>query len=338
MGKAQVLLIALTALAAISLYNLADNAEPQKETMFNIWMNEYGKVYADVGERTYRMGVWLENYAYVQKHNARHAAGQETYSLEMNEFADMPSEEFGQRYLMTDYKYEMPEVTSKCTGKQAPSTSLPDSVDWATKGAVTPIKNQGQCGSCWAFSTTGSVEGANFLSKKSLSSFSEQQLVDCSHSYGNNGCQGGLMDYAFYYIIDNGITLESKYTYKGIQGKCAYTDADKAASISDCTDVTVNSEKALMAAINQQPVSVAIQANHLSFQLYKKGVYTGNCGTNLDHGVLAVGYGTDSGKDYFKVKNSWGAGWGNDGYIWIQRTGDGKGKCGIQMAASFPIA
>lgn len=254
----------------------------------------------------------------------------------MNSFADMTSEEFGAKHmgLISDLK-----VTDKCTGKQAPTTNLPTEVNWADKGAVTPVKNQGQCGSCWAFSTTGSLEGSHFLSTSKLSSFSEQQLVDCSSSYKNQGCNGGLMDQAFFYIKDNGITLEATYPYKGVGGKCNYTpSSDKAWTISDCTDVTVDKEQALVAAIAQQPVSVAIQANHLSFQLYKTGVYSGACGTNLDHGVLAVGYGDLSGKKYIRVKNSWGASWGEKGYILIERTGDGKGKCGINMAASFPLA
>ena len=209
-------------------------------------------------------------------------------------------------------------------------------MDWTEHGAVTPVKNQGQCGSCWAFSATGSLEGLNYIKNKELLSFSEQQLVDCSHSYGNNGCNGGLMDMAFWYVTDNGISLESKYPYRGVGGQCHYTAEDKAFTNKDCTDVTVNKELPLLAAINQQPVSVAIQANHMSFQLYKSGVYSGNCGTKLDHGVLAVGYGDLDGKKFFKVKNSWGASWGQKGFILIARKGDGKGQCGIQEAASFP--
>lgn len=257
----------------------------------------------------------------------------------MNEFADLSSDEFGAKYLMKPNFHKEFKATKECKGDQAPTNGLPDSIDWSAKGGVTPIKNQGQCGSCWAFSTTGSLEGAGFNSAGKLYSFSEQQLVDCSSSYGNHGCNGGLMDMAFWYVIDNGITLESTYPYKGVGGKCSYNEEkDKAWQIKDCTDVTADKEEALMAGIAQQPVSVAIQANGLGFQLYKSGVFSGRCGTNLDHGVLAVGYGEMSGKKYYKVKNSWGAGWGSSGYIYMERTGDGKGKCGIQMVASFPIA
>ena len=286
--------------------------------MFNVWADLHGKTYSDLGEKQFRLGVWLKNYAYVSAHNAKYAAGEETFDVEMNEFADLTSEEFGEKYLMMNLKNQSPEVTKECTGKQAPDTNLPETVDWSALGAVTPIKNQGQCGSCWAFSATGSLEGASFLASKTLNAYSEQQLVDCSSSYGNQGCNGGLMDNAFWYVKDVGITLESKYPYRGVGGSCKYKpDTDLALQIKDCTDVTPDKEKALMASVAQQPVSVAIQANHLSFQLYKTGVYSGNCGTKLDHGVLAVGYGSENGKPYYKVKNSWGAGWGRQGYIYI---------------------
>ena len=195
-------------------------------------------------------------------------------------------------------------------------------MDWQAKGAVTQIKDQGECGSCWSFSTTGSLESAHFLSTGNLTTFSEQQLVDCTKNYDNNGCKGGWVNTSFLYVVDHGIALESRYPYEEKKGTCRYNEStDKAWTITNCTEVTRRSEQVLMKSIVQQPVSVGIEANRLSFQLYKKGVYTSFCGYNVDHSVLAVGYGVLDEKKHYKVKNSWGTGWGDKGYIYIERTG-----------------
>lgn len=217
--------------------------------------------------------------------------------------------------------------------------SLPSSVDWVSAGAVTPVKNQGSCGSCWTFSTTGSLEGAYFLKYGTLLSFSEQELVSCDTT--DSGCNGGWMDTAFDWVKANGgITTEDQYPYSsggGSSGACVstgYTNVAKVAP-SSYTDVTANSVSALMSAVAQQPVSIAIQANQVAFQSYSSGVLTGRCGTNLDHGVLVVGYGTyTDGTDYWKVKNSWGSTWGMDGYILIERSD--ADLCGVLDAASYP--
>jgi cathepsin L len=214
----EIILLTLISVAAIGLYSLESNKAPVESVKFEMWKETMNKNY-DNQENSYRLGVWMNNWKYVQEHNQKYNNGEETYELEMNQFADLTSEEFGARYL--GYNADL-KTTSKCTGSQAPSQNLPDEVDWSAKGATTPIKNQGQCGSCWAFSTTGSIEGAHFLSSSKLSSFSEQQLVDCSTSYGNHGCQGGLMDFAFYYIKDHGLTLEATYPYRGVNGQCHY--------------------------------------------------------------------------------------------------------------------
>ena len=199
---------------------------------------------------------------------------------------------------------------------------------------MTPIKNQEQCGSCWAFSTTGSVEGVSFISTGKLPSVSEQQLVDCSGAEGNQGCNGGLMDYGFESIIKNkGITGETDYPYTAKDGTCAAAGKPVAATISGYKDVPVNSEVGLETAIVTQPVSVAVEADQSVFQYYTGGVMDSACGTQLDHGVLAVGYGTEGGKEYYKVKNSWGADWGAKGYILLARGAkfNPSGQCGIQM-------
>merc|ERR1712061_183974 len=206
----------------------------------------------------------------------------------------------------------------------------PASMDWSTKGAVTPIKNQGQCGSCWAFSSTGGVEGRWEVATGSLKSLSEQQLVDCSKQ--NSGCNGGLMDYAFSYYRSTSIASESSYPYTARDGSCksSYTAAIPRGGVTGYKDVS-SSSSALMSAINQQPISVAVEADQSAFQRYSGGIVTSGCGTNLDHGVLAAGY--DSTQGYYLVKNSWGASWGDAGYLKISTSGN---VCGIHSQPSYP--
>jgi len=256
-----------------------------------------------------------------------------------NQFSDLTSDEFRERVGLNK---GVPEFfKSEGTGMRPLHqirASLPSSIDWVTKGAVTDVKDQGSCGSCWSFSTTGCMEAAYFLKTGSLASFSEQQLVSCDTN--DSGCNGGLMDNAFEWIQDNGgIFTEDDYPYTSSTGtisRCKSTCTEVSGTTpKSCTDVS-ESELALESAVSQQPVSVAIEADQLGFQLYSSGVFTGRCGTSLDHGVLAVGYGTDSGTDYWKVKNSWGSSWGESGYIRLER---GKnqtgGQCGIFMSASY---
>lgn len=269
--------------------------------------------------------TYKSNIDYINNHKKQN----HTYNLEINHLSDkmISSNHIIYQPSNTTYKGENTNV------------SLPFSIDWREKDIITNVKNQGGCGSCWSFSATGSIEAIHAIKTGKLLNISEQQLVDCSSNYGNQGCQGGSMDNAFKYVIDNGLCLESEYPYQGVQGQCI--SCKEVVNISDYKDVIPNNEEILKRVVHQQPVSVAIQANLQSFQLYSSGVYSDPlCGKQLDHGVLIVGYGYDisSNMDYWIVKNSWGPHWGENGYIRIQRNiQDNSGLCGIAMQPSIPI-
>ena len=202
---------------------------------------------------------------------------------------------------------------------------------------MTAVKDQGQCGSCWTFSATGAMEGAHFKKEGSLVSLSEQNLVDCVHPH-TDGCQGGQMDDAFKYVIKNGINSEAAYPYHARDRSCAFDDTAIVATMSDYVDVDMSEDALQEAVASVGPVSIGIDASHMSFQFYKDGVYDPSvCSSyQLDHGVLAAGYGTLDETDYWLVKNSWGSSWGMDGYIMMVR--NKRNKCGVATDASYPIA
>jgi len=298
-------------------------SEAQYQTQFTDFMVKFNKTYKSE-ELLERYQIFKSNVDGINEINEQQA----DYTVAVNKFADLSQAEFGAHYNRLQLRERsgdaMPRTGIRITADQ----------DWQAAGAVTPVKDQGQCGSCWAFSTTGSVEGAWMLAGHPLTSLSEQQLVDCAGSQGNMGCNGGLMDDAFTYLIKNGGSCtEAAYPYTGVDGTCK--TCSKVATISGFVDVTSGSEDSLMQALQFGPVSVAIQANQIGFQFYTSGVFSGLCGKQLDHGVLLVGSGTDSSvsKDYWRVKNSWGASWGEAGYIRMVR---GRDMCGIADAASYP--
>ncbi|KAK9221669.1 hypothetical protein WN944_010096 [Citrus x changshan-huyou] len=318
---------------AMSSRTLQDAAMYER---YEQWMARYGRVYRDNAEKEKRFTIFKQNVANIEAFNK---ASEKPYKLAVNEFADLTNEEF--KASRNRFKGHM---CSEQTGpfKYENVTAVPSTMDWRKKGAVTPVKDQGQCGCCWAFSAVAAIEGINQLTTGKLASLSEQELVDCDVKGEDEGCNGGLMDNAFQFVQKNkGITTETNYPYKGVDGKCnAKEEANHAAKINGHDDVPANSETALMKAVANQPVSVAIDAGGFDFQFYSSGVFTGDCGTELDHGVTAVGYGAaDDGTKYWLVKNSWGTSWGEEGYIRMQRDIDAKqGLCGIAMQASYPTA
>jgi C1A family cysteine protease len=306
------------------------------EQEFEKFIEKYKKNYDNDYEYNKRLDIFRNNYDFITKHNIE---SNSSYVLEMNHLGDLESNE------IVSNKNHFLEETNSCNkfDNNYNYEELPESIDWRDKNAVTEIKNQGQCGSCWSFSAVGAMEGAWAISSGNLLELSEQQLVDCSsgfRSYGNHGCNGGLMDNAFEYAIDNGMCLESGDPYTAQQNTCG-NKCTPEAQFSSCQDISPNNQKELKASVSQQPVSVAIEADTKTFQFYKSGVITGDsCGTNLDHGVLIVGYGSENGQDYWLVKNSWGETWGEGGYVKIERSDsdNSPGVCGIASIPSFPIA
>lgn len=325
---------------------------------------------------------WLVNDKYIDQINIQNL----TYTLGHNQFSGMDSDEFGKFMTYSNKELRIDDSFDKIHNKNSDVMCLggcihnynigtgqdtvgcvkgclddytdingclkinPSSIDWVSNGAVSPVKNQGQCGSCWSFSTTGALEGAYFVTYGTLPSFSEQQLVDCDtlrNGGKDHGCNGGLMDNAFSWIKHNGgLCSEANYPYVSgtttTGGSCNTTcNVITNSDVSGWVDVPHKSDDEMMNAVAQQPVSVAIEADQQSFQLYKSGVFIGDCGTNLDHGVLVVGYGTDSsGNDYYRIKNSWGTTWGDEGYIYIGRGSEynnGQGQCGVLLQASYPL-
>ncbi|EOY28020.1 hypothetical protein QUC31_012804 [Theobroma cacao] len=304
---------------------------------FEQWLASCGRVYQDASEKEKRLQIFKENVEYIESHNADTS---KKYKLGVNEFTDLTNEEF--KAMRNGYKLRPSTSSKKSSFRYENVAAVPSSMDWRKKGAVTNIKDQGQCGCCWAFSAVAAMEGINQLKTGKLISLSEQELVDCDINGEDQGCNGGFMDNAFEFIISNkGLTTESNYPYEGVDGSCNKKKAaNHAAQITSFEDVPSNSEAALLKAVANQPVSVAIDAGGSDFQHYKSGIFTGECSTFLDHGVTAVGYGTaDDGTKYWLVKNSWGTSWGEDGYIRMQRDIDAEeGLCGIAMEASYPTA
>ncbi|KAG5285285.1 hypothetical protein AALO_G00001610 [Alosa alosa] len=333
----KLLIIAAASLAVVSCASLS-----LEDLEFHAWKLKFGKSYRTPEEETRRKDIWLSTRRRVLTHNILADQGIKTYRMGMNHFSDMDSEEFKENVLLrnmipSNKTRTLPHRAAKPSTPKGGAVKLSASMDWRDSGCVTYVKDQGQCGSCWAFSATGALESHYCINYGHLYDLSEQQLVDCSWSYGNKGCNGGWMDSAFQYVTDTGgVDTEGYYPYEGEDGNCRFDPAGVAVTCRGYTDVTPQGdESALQSYVAQGPVSVAVDAS--DFQYYDSGVfYDSYCSSsNVNHAVLVVGYGTEGGQDYWLVKNSWGTSWGEQGYIKMSR--NQGNQCGIASYASFPV-
>ncbi|KAL9239186.1 hypothetical protein vseg_013529 [Gypsophila vaccaria] len=341
--KKCIMLVSLAMAMIIGLSEAIDFDEKDLETEDNLWelyekWRSHHTVSRDLEDKQKRFNVFKENVKHI--HNVNQL--DKPYKLKLNKFADMTTHEFKTMFAGSKIRHHsMLQGLRPATDRSIIDTVVqaPSSVDWRSRGAVVPIKDQGQCGSCWAFSTVAAVEGINQIKTGNLVSLSEQVLVDCD-TKENQGCNGGFMPSAFDFIVKKGgITTEDIYPYKAKDGRCNKSKMNAIkASIDGYQLVPENDEAALLNAAAIQPISVAIDAGSQDFQFYSEGVFTGECGTELNHGVAVVGYGaTADGTKYWIVRNSWGEGWGEKGYIRMERDIAAKeGLCGIAMEASYP--
>ncbi|NWR40228.1 CATS protein, partial [Tachuris rubrigastra] len=323
--------VAFLALLGVAL----GHPDPALDRHWELWKKYYGKKYRHQEEDSLRRATWEKNLRLVTLHNLEHSLGIHSYTLGMNHLGDMTSEEVAAS--LTGLQVD-PHPRGVSAFRPRPLGDIPEQMDWREKGCVTEVKNQGACGSCWAFSAVGALEAQVKLKTGNLVSLSAQNLVDCSGMYGNKGCSGGFMTEAFQYIIDNhGIESEQSYPYTAQNGTCRYNASASAASCSRYVELPPGDEAALRDTVaTTGPVAVAVDATRPTFFLYRAGVYDDpQCTQEVNHGVLVVGYGSLDNKEYWLVKNSWGVWFGDSGYIRMAR--NASNRCGIASYASYPV-
>ncbi|XP_006849385.2 ervatamin-B [Amborella trichopoda] len=317
--------------------------EATMSVRFDQWMANHGVEYESIEEKEKRFNVFKENLRFIESVNAE----KRSYKLSLNKFADLSLDEFRKQYMGLRGDVAPPKKApvgpfmyanvSALALAPAPAPEY-DTMDWREKGVVTPIKDQQDCGCCWAFSAVAAVESITKIKTGNSVSLSEQELVDCVTGGTSRGCQGGLMDEAFQFIINNGgLASEADYPYQAMDGACdAQKSSSKTSTITGYQNIPSGDEDSLLRAVANQPVSVGVDGSGFEFKHYSEGVFTGDCGTEMSHAVTAIGYGTtEDGTDYWLIKNSWGQTWGDKGYMKMQR---GVNLCGIANMASYPVA
>lgn len=328
---AKLITIITALIAAVSIYKIKNVDEINRITpdliKFAKWIKEHKKTYKTPNEYIYRFKLFQQTLRKIEAHRQDDTA---LHTLGLNEFSDFSNKEFLAKY--TGFKISKEKRNFKYISAlpQGPNSYF----DWRPRGVVSKIRSQGRCGSCWAFSAIASVEAAYAISRKQLISFSEQQLIDCTPSYGNHGCNGGSINYSFNYIKDKGSQYRATYKYTGKQGTCKYNPAKTVIKNRGLYNVPKNNDLQLGYAVSKTVVSIAIDSSGI--MNYRSGIFNGKCGTALNHCMNIVGFGAQQGIRYWIVRNSWGASWGEQGYIRMIRQ-SGAGKCGINLAASYPV-
>ena len=309
--------------------------ETDEWNQFKKFQGRFNKFYDTIEELETRFDIFRSNLRDIILHNLDNS---QNFTMNINQFTDLTPIEFKEQFT-GGLKVEVGSYG--CATFTSSASGAPVSIDWRKKNAVTSVKDQGQCGSCWTFSSTGASEGAWAIATGDLIDLSEEQLVECATGvqYGSHGCSGGQMEGAFKYLIQNGQCALSSYPYTSGNGKSgSCKSCTEIAHFSSCSDVKPNDQISLKGAVAKQPVAVAIEADTRYFQSYAGGILdSASCGTNLDHGVLIVGYGEENGEKYWILKNSWGTSWGEQGYFRILRTDstNDPGICGVAMDPSF---
>lgn len=298
-----------------------------ERAMFNKWLMQNGKAYGNDDEQEYRFQNFKANVAEIESHT------NPDYELGLNEFSDLNSAEFIAQY--TGHRYEPVEV-DESELENLDDVEVPASVDWVAQGKVSAVQSQGRCGSCWTFSATAAVESHEAIETGTLHKFSEQAVLDCGGEFGNYGCNGGWEDRGIKWAAKYGMALNDDYPYQGRQGTCKIHQK-RTYKVNQGVRRVYRSNSSLVAAISKKVTTVALNAHGI--QQYRRGVYSNwNCGNSLNHAVNAVGYGTDAatGKQFYKIRNSWGRWWGEQGYIRLERRSSGTGICGVTLDASYP--
>jgi cathepsin L len=306
---------------------------------FTNFQERFNKKYETLEETENRFQIFRSNLRNIILHNLDLT---QNFTMGVNQFTDLTPQEFKEQFVGS---LRTKVGSYGCKSFSSGASGVPSSIDWRQKGVVNPVRDQGQCGSCWAFATTANAESVWAISFGELFDLSEEFLVDCATGIGyfNMGCNGGQPDSAFKYMINNGQCSEASYPYEAgttkTAGSCQKCSIEPV-QFSGCYDVAPKDQVSLMAAVSKQPVVIAIEADTRYFQSYSSGILdSATCGTTLDHAVEIVGYGTENGVDYWNVRNSWGSSWGENGYVRIKKTSSTNdiGVCGVAAEPSFLV-